>query len=621
MRSVRSFCCVAALLAMESLAAPAPGQPAAIRQGVQVRVQPGLANRLQPRTLGVLTVSPNPLLCREPAGKRTGSLLVLVNGAIAPKIRDSIATYTADLARQGYATTVYSVTVNLGPLGDVFFRSFRDLKWLIKEWWLSLASDLSAGKLGYTEYLGNSGVVLVGEFPVPILHGRIGYWEDKEKGTSGCYEGCFVSDLFLTDLDGHWDTVDQAFLPLYSTVDVNPAPDSECVPGDEDEATWLAPPSYKLGKAGARPEIFLGRISAAKVAGNAGGEVQMIKDYFVRNHEYRTGKWGNSADIPIVGNCVAWPRLAYYDDDWVEDGQLVANAMQKAWRGPVTANPTEMDPGQFRTCYVSSKDLTTKADYQARLKATQWLWVDFLAHSNPWLHEIHVGDQKQNLWSTEVATGGFRSLFYWIQGCDSSDITKQDNLGETYLFRAKALAVIGNTSVGPLDNGQFYTCLGWGDTIGQAFMVQEWLHGHAGWSPDIARPGTLDPKRYYQWVLLGDPTLPTVPPEAPQYSQLVTLSARLRGAVLAGHLAGATPEAFARRAIESVRGTRPDLATERAVVVQGLKPGLAYLEPGRETRVVDPQWRTHVSRGVNLAQPGTLRPFVPLKPAPPRPGR
>lgn len=574
-------------------------------------------------THGCLTTQNVADLSREANGPRKGSLLVLVNSGLFPDLKPSLSTYTADLARQGYQTKVRLVTANLTPLGDVFFRSFRDLKGVLREWWLSLLEDVTANKLGVLDWAGNSGVVLIGEFPVPIVHGRIGHWEDSEKGTSGCYEGCYVCDLYLTDLNGNWDAhVDQAFLPLYSTVDVSPAPDSECVPSDVNDANWIPPATDQLGKAGARPEIFLGRIASGKLSGGSRAtEVQMLKEYFVRNHEYRMGKWAGTATLPFVGNVLKWPRLAWYDDDWVDYAQKVADSMNKAWPGMLGANPTGAITGDFITVWVSDTSLTCKADYMSRLQNTQWLWVDFLAHSGWDLHEIHVGDQHEILWNSELATANFKSLFYWIQGCDSSDIRKDYNLGTTYLFRNKALAVIGNTTVGPVDNGQFYTCLGWGQTIGQAFMNNERLAGKAGWQPNMARQGGLDPKRYYQWVLLGDPTLPTVPPDVPQYASLTAEGMAHSLGLLNVQLAGQSQSDFAARLGASVRRRVSADLPERATIVKGLRPGMAFLEVAKGKTVIDPQWRTYVRRGVTLDLQSNLREFKPLREAPPLPRR
>lgn len=589
----------------------APARTTAGRQAANQQYTPA-------QTHGCLTIRSQPDVSREAIGKRTGSLLVLVNGGLYKDLKGSIATYTSDLARQGYQTNVKAVTVTLSPLGDLFFMSYRDLKWLLRDWWLSLLTDAAEGKLGLLDWIGNSGVVLVGDFPIPLVHGRVGHWVDDKKGTSGCYEGNFVCDLFLTDLNGNWNTVDGANMPLYSTVDTVPAPDAECVAGDEDDAKWLAPPDQKLGKAGARPEIFLGRISPGKLCnGNRAAEVQLINEYFARNHDYRMGKWANSIDIPLLGTMVGWPRLAYYDDDWVSSGEVVAKSMLQAWPGIVVANPPGA-PDSFTTSYVSDNSLTTKADYMSRLQNTQWLWVDFLAHSSPAVHEMHVGGQHENLWNTEVAGANFKSLFYWLQGCDTSDLSRTNNLGTVYLFRNKALAVAGNTSVGPLDTGQFYASLGWGQTIGQAFMVQEWKHGQADWVPNIAQPGTLDPKRYYQWVLLGDPTLPVLPPSAPQYQTLLRTTQQVRSGLLDTHLNRETPAAFAARLGTSVRRLNTTSTRENATVVRRLKPGMTFLEVAEGRPVIDPAWRMHVSRGVTLDVRPNLREFRPLREVPSR---
>jgi hypothetical protein len=559
---------------------------------------------------GVLQTYPQRAISREPVGLRRGSILVLVNDGMYADLKDSLATYTNDLSREGYKTTVRSVNVNLGPLGDVFFRSYKDLKSLIRDWYTGLAQEMLDGKLGPLEWIGNSGVVLVGDLPIAYVHQRGGEWVDEKTGAKGPYEGTSLCEMFLTDLNGDWNATDGAFIPFLSTVDTYPPPDSECRPNEQDDPKWLYPPSAKMGKSGAEPEIFLGRICAKRVSGgDRNYEVQLVKEYFARNHDYRMGKWLNNVSIPLTSQSyVAWPRLAWYDDGWRDWGPIIAASMSKVWPGLTVAN----NDGPDAVCnrYVNDLSLTTKADYLQRLTSTQWLWVDFLAHSNPWGHYIEAPGDDNVVHDWDLASLNLKSLFYLLQGCDTSDFSKTNNLGETYLFRGNSLVVMGNTTVGPCDSGQLYECLSWGTTIGQAFMMQQWLYGQPEWKPNIASAGAVDPKRYYAWVILGDPTLPVIPPAAPQYADVCTASAPQRLALLQVRTRRQDPVVFAKSTGLSVRTRLNSDDWEKPRVVRNLKPGIA-LDISRDLPVVDPKWRTYMSRSV--VQPRFEPKFQPFR--------
>lgn len=430
--------------------------------------------------------------------QRVGTVFVLVNQGIFPDIQPAIATYVTDLAEEGFATRVLLVTGS----DQVGFRA------LLRAHYLELFDERAAGDIVNDEVLQfGSGAVLVGELPIPVVHGRGG---DTGDGTP--YEGNFVCELYFTDMDGTWSYFDSAGLPYYSTVDPKLIPiDSECRPWDMAHAKW--PLAAKLGKGGARPELFLGRIAphtVSQVGGvyNRAREVQLLNEYFARNHAYRLGQYPYVPQGAKGEEYARKNRLVYYDDDWNGMAYGAAQAHNSVWPGKIVVDDVGAPVGSEVNRYVNAIQITSKPDYLKRIGEQRWLWVESLMHSGPLEHQFSYGKTIQSLMSSELGKLKLPALFFNLQGCDTSDYRQTGNLGDTYLFLGESLAVLGNAAAGPHDTGVLYQALkeGWG--LGQAQMFSQCLYARKeAWPLTWPFSGECNPKRYYCQTLLGDPTL------------------------------------------------------------------------------------------------------------------
>ncbi len=107
------------------------------------------------------------------------------------------------------------------------------------------------------------GCVLIGDLPVP--------WFELDSDWG--YEE-FPCDLFYMDLNGEWDDIDND--------------------GKFD--------SHSSGNGDMKPEIWVGRLTSSPLTVN---EIELLKNYFIKNHKYRTGNLN-----------VNKRALIYRDDPW-----------------------------------------------------------------------------------------------------------------------------------------------------------------------------------------------------------------------------------------------------------------------------------------------------------------
>jgi len=509
-----------------------PVSPDIIIQPGQIRPIPGLASGIQIKTEKAGALSAKPAGIWNPPYTRAGTVFVLVSEKITQLevVMPDIRRYAEDVASDGYKVFLYTISFE-GNI-DPFFSHVRDLKSFIRGKWLKTLDEVGQGALSQNSFDIGTGVVLVGTFPVPLVHKRMATTKDDPDAPGQkirvVYEGVMPCDLFLTDMDGAWNILDENGIPLVSTIDTPAIPqDAECVPGDEIDPYWQ--PQAEWGKAGARPEIWIGRIDPRPVVFTGNDVRDSLRRYFRGNHNYRVGIKVELQEK--IAELTFENRLLYYDDDMQENASAAASMLSMPW------------PSRGTTQVVSSPATTRKADYMARLKDSNFLWVEAFMHSAPTLHEFAFPEGTET--KTEVLQGTelfkdangqkLRALFYYHHGCSVCRYTEQSNLGEEYLFNQAALptelhplAVMGNASVGPHDTAQFYAGLMYGLNIGQAQMLaQRGFARSSNWPTTFpAFPGKVDPKRYYNQTLLGDPTLrprpfsPLLAPTPPNLPQV-----------------------------------------------------------------------------------------------------
>jgi len=240
----------------------------------------------------------------------------------------------------------------------------------------------------------------------------------------------FPSDILLMDLDG-----------LYGDLNNDGVIDThQSIPGVGDVF----------------PEIWIGRINPECLNNLGYPHIQAYKDYFKKNHDYRT----SNLTRPHRG-------LLYVDDDWSPWNNSWYNAMANSY-----SNIT----------HIGRDPITTDTDYEMRLTNSSYEFVHAMIHSFPYQHQFGpTGDGSEGITTnSEINSIVTQPLFYNLFCCSACDYTYTNNMGTQYLFSNNTLTVIGSTKTGGMwMPSYFYTPLGQGKTIGESFRLWWWngLHG------------------------------------------------------------------------------------------------------------------------------------------------
>lgn len=214
------------------------------------------------------------------------------------------------------------------------------------------------------------------------------------------------------------------------------------------------------------PEIWVGRLYAGAVTW--GNEIQLLNNYFAKNHRYRTGGYG-----------IPQKALAYVDDDWYGYNNCNLNLLYDT------------------VVVVRNYNTTTAADFRARLD-DPYEWVQICSHSSPWGNTFkNSGGYAGTVFNFETWFADPTFLFVNLFQCSGTRFVEENSLGSIYIFGANnGLLAVGSAKVGSmLHFDDFYGPLDDGISIGEAYQqwVEEW--------------GINDPDWFYGMCLLGDPTL------------------------------------------------------------------------------------------------------------------
>jgi hypothetical protein len=277
---------------------------------------------------------------------------------------------------------------------------------------------------------GLQGCLLVGDLPVP-------WYENLPE------EAEFPCDLYYMDMDG-----------IFS---------------DDDDNGM-----FESHTGNVTPEIYVGRLTASPLTLDGVNEVDLLNDYFRKNHLYRCGM------MPVDNRA-----LVYVDDDWAGPGWSfdMANAY-----------------GRRTTIY--DRWVTWAPDYMSRLPES-YEFIGVFVHSWSGGHAFKDPTEAWSwMYNYEIKAIQPRAHFYNLFACSNSRYVEPDYCGGWYIFSPDhGLASVGSAKTGSMLNFQhFYNPFGEGKEIGLAF--QEWFaaqgaDGFAQWEIDW----------YYGMTLCGDPTL------------------------------------------------------------------------------------------------------------------
>jgi hypothetical protein len=356
------------------------------------------------------------------ASSRNGTpICIVINNLLYLTIQDSFSGFLHDLEMDGYAPNVYTALNN----GDEV--ALKDI--LISEW--------NSRNL--------TGAILVGDLPVA-------WYEMTHPPEYGGNHVEFPIDLFFMDLDGRW--LDRDTDGLYD--------------------------AHGDGTGGMEADIWVGRLLAFNLTQHGASEIDMVNNYFDKNHRYRTG------DLRLADKA-----LAYVDNDWCmfgyEDDVTLAY--------PVTDAVT--DPYQ-----------TTREDYMQRVReSTDNRYENLLicSHSTPWAHYLYWGEGPYDyslFHNHEIEEIDVEVFFYNLFACSNCRFVEQDDMGSWYIFQSTyGLLSLGSTKSGAmLCFEDYYGPLGSGQSFGEAFL---------GWCINNMESCYYEFSRvwFYGLTLLGDPTL------------------------------------------------------------------------------------------------------------------
>jgi len=346
---------------------------------------------------------------KQPTTSNPGVVRIYVNSSIANSISTEIDQYEQDVINQGYTVQI----VNWSQTNVTLLRN-----------------DLINASM---QPEGLEGAVLIGDLPAAFLQYYDAPWSINRT---------YPCDLYLTDLDGQWI--------------------------DNDHADGLFD-AHINGTGDIYPEIWLGRICPESL--NNLNHLTAYRDYFARNHAYRTGQLTRPHS-----------QLVYIDDDW--------SAWTNAWLGDMTAYSNI-------TCISIPTTTTTAADYKTRLTHI-YEFVHVFVHSWPYEHLFGPGGSGEGKVNyTDILNIDTKALFYNLFACSAANFSYTNNLANQYLFSNNTLVVLGSSKEGGITmNSYFYTPLNLGKVFGEAMRLWYWNPLHGPSDPDSIG-----------MTLLGDPLL------------------------------------------------------------------------------------------------------------------
>jgi len=279
---------------------------------------------------------------------------------------------------------------------------------------------------------GLAGGLIVGDLPVP--------WYEIESESSE-----FPCDLYYMDMDG-----------IFTDADADGMFDNHT--GDVE------------------PEIYIGRLAFSTMTLDGVNEIDLLNDYFDKNHRYRCGL------MPTANRA-----LVYIDDDWSGAGADWSMNVGEAY-------------GTRTSVY---DDWTTWApDYETRLPQ-DYEFIQVCVHS--WSGG-HGFKNPLDEWSWtdnwEIKAIQPTAHFYNLFACSNARYVENDYCAAWYILgQNHGLASIGSTKSGSmLSFGDFYGPLGEGNEIGEAYRK---------WFVKRAEGGFEEWEKtwFYGMTLCGDPTL------------------------------------------------------------------------------------------------------------------
>jgi hypothetical protein len=234
------------------------------------------------------------------------------------------------------------------------------------------------------------------------------------------------------------------------------------------------------------PDIWVGRLKVV-----SGDEVQLLKNYFDKNHNYMTGD-------------LAMPQKALLYVDEVTDYYVDEFA-------PTTASALHAIYPEVVAVY--DRKYTNASDYMARLREPFSL-VRTIVHGQATAHIFYYGGSEDG-WVTsgDITRLDPKGLFYVITSCHNFDYRTKNYMGASYLFGSYGLFAMADSSYRDILNvlpEQFFPALK-SKSFGAAYLT---------WAAQCVSRG-MNAINIINYVMLGDPSLGITPTQPiPEFSHV-----------------------------------------------------------------------------------------------------
>jgi hypothetical protein len=245
------------------------------------------------------------------------------------------------------------------------------------------------------------------------------------------------------------------------------------------------------------PDIWIGRLKASNLSGN---EIQLLKNYFDKDHNYTIG----AVTVPQEA-------LLYFDEVTPTD-----SAVRRYYIGQLAPQTAYYMSQVFpEVTAIYDPKYTNASDYMAKLREPF-----SLVRTN-----VHGGATSENFlyngaWDGSVHSSTLKSLdpnalFYVITSCQNFDYRQRDYIGAWYIFGSHGLFAMGDSSVYDIMNvlpQSFFLSLKI-KSLGDAYLT--WARATV--SQNMNAINVID------YVLLGDPSLSITPNQPlPEFSSPIS---------------------------------------------------------------------------------------------------
>ncbi len=341
---------------------------------------------------------------------------IIVNEDLYLSIAGALDTFMLDLQVEGYTINLYTANETSSPaaLRDMINQDWQD-------------DDIA-------------GVLFIGDLAVP-------WYEMYEPDDWGGNHAQFPCDLYFMDLNGFWDDTDQD--------------------GMFDVHTGLLD-----------ADIWVGRLVASTMSYYGADEVQLLRNYFQKNHSFRTGELRMDDKA-----------LAFIDNDW----NMFGWGYDVAMAYPSTDSVVDI--------FETSRD--NYIDFLRRSSDNRYEHILICSHSSAFAHYIYYNQNNYQLFHNyEIESFMMQAFTYNLFACSNSRYVEANNMGGWYLFESEyGLLTVGCTKTGSmLCFDDFYAPLGEGATFGDALLRWAQINMETC-------AGSSSRAWFYGMCLQGDPTL------------------------------------------------------------------------------------------------------------------